>query len=152
MPLLVGAVEFGSFTRCPRLGNPGIVLWRDEATRSTQNRVGLKNPGALAAAEFLARASRPAAACLWHQHCRQPRRDRSRSRMCREVLESLAAFLDRGVRPSWFTLNLSCPNTEDDPGSHQTEARARDLCAAVTGYLAAVQYSAVGQNQPRPRR
>ena len=54
MPLLVGAVEFGSFTRCPRLGNTGTVLWRDEPTHSTQNRIGLKNPGALASAEFFA--------------------------------------------------------------------------------------------------
>jgi dihydroorotate dehydrogenase len=35
------------------MGNPGTTIWRDEATRSTQNRVGLKNPGARAAAEFL---------------------------------------------------------------------------------------------------
>jgi dihydroorotate dehydrogenase len=39
------------------------------------------------------------------------------------------------VYPTWFTLNLSCPNTEDDPGSRQTESRARDLCAAVVRQL-----------------
>src|SRR5512145_2087372 len=50
---LVGLVEFGSFTRYPRLGNPGIVVWRDEPNHSTQNRVGLRNPGAVAAAAFL---------------------------------------------------------------------------------------------------
>lgn len=134
MPLLVGAVEYGSFTRSARLGNPGTVLWRDEPTRSTQNRVGLKNPGALAAAEFLAR----------HLHdlppvfginvavspgVTNPERERF------EVVESLEAFLARGVRPSWFTLNLSCPNTEDDPSSHQTEAHARDLCAAAVACI-----------------
>ncbi|MBK8020074.1 MAG: hypothetical protein IPK19_01300 [Chloroflexi bacterium] len=54
MPALVGAVEFGSFTRHPRLGNPGTVMWRDDSTGSTQNRVGLRNPGARAAARFLA--------------------------------------------------------------------------------------------------
>ncbi len=54
LPLLVGAVEFGSFTRWPRTGNLGTVIWRDEATQSTQNRVGLKNPGAEAAADLLA--------------------------------------------------------------------------------------------------
>jgi dihydroorotate dehydrogenase len=134
MPLLVGAVEFGSFTRSPRLGNPGVVLWRDESARSTQNRVGLKNPGALAAAEYLA---------LHREHLppvfginlavspgvTDPEQE------CREVLEALVAFVERSIRPSWFTLNLSCPNTDDDPGSHQTEARAHDLCAAVTTYL-----------------
>ena len=54
MPALVGPVEFGSFTRHPRLGNPGTVVWRDATTQSTQNRVGLRNPGARAAARFLA--------------------------------------------------------------------------------------------------
>ncbi|MEO8392051.1 MAG: hypothetical protein ABI700_03575 [Chloroflexota bacterium] len=134
MPLLVGAVEFGSFTRCPRPGNSGTVLWRDEITQSTQNRVGLKNPGALAAAEFLSRnrqwlppvfginiAVSPGVTNPWQE--------------CREALESFAAFLDPGVHPSWFTLNVSCPNTGDDPGSHQTEARARDLCAAIVSLL-----------------
>src|SRR5690606_18956551 len=53
MPALVGAVEFGSFTRWPRLGNSGTVIWRDVTTQSTQNRIGLKNPGAKAAAAFL---------------------------------------------------------------------------------------------------
>src|SRR5690606_3042156 len=43
MPNLVGAVEFGSFTRYPRLGNPGTVIWREVGTKSTQNRVGLRN-------------------------------------------------------------------------------------------------------------
>src|SRR5947208_2551717 len=50
VPALVGPLEIGSFTRYPRLGNPGTVVWRDPRTRSTQNRVGLRNPGARAAA------------------------------------------------------------------------------------------------------
>ena len=53
VPALVGPVEFGSFTRYPRKGNPGTVVWRHEKTQSTQNRVGLRNPGARAAALFL---------------------------------------------------------------------------------------------------
>ena len=53
LPALVGAVEFGSYTRHPRLGNPGRVVWRDHATRSMQNRIGLRNPGARAAAAHL---------------------------------------------------------------------------------------------------
>lgn len=134
MPLLVGAVEFGSFTRHPRPGNAGVVLWRDEATRSTQNRVGLKNPGALAAADFLALRCDQLPAVFGINIAVSPGVT-DPEQECREALEALAAFVDRGVCPAWFTLNLSCPNTEDDPGSRQTEARARDLCAAATAYL-----------------
>ena len=63
MPALIGAVEFGSYTRQPRVGNSGPVVWRDDRVRSTHNRVGLRNPGAAAAAAFLGarRAQLPAA-------------------------------------------------------------------------------------------
>ena len=40
------------------------------------------------------------------------------------------------MQPTWWTLNVSCPNTEDDPGAHQTEARTRDLCLAARDALA----------------
>ncbi len=130
MPTLVGAVEFGSFTRWPRLGNPGVVIWRDAASQSTQNRVGLKNPGAQAAAAFLAKHQDELPAIYGINLAVSPGVSDPQQEK-RELLEALAAFLDRGLRPAWFTLNLSCPNTEDDPGSHQTESRARDLCAAL---------------------
>ncbi len=136
VPSLVGLVEYGSFTRYPRVGNPGVVLWRDDTTQSTQNRVGLKNPGARAAAAFLS-----------------DRRDRLPSQYGiniavspgvtvpdqerREVIESLQAFIDLHVIPTWFTLNLSCPNTEDDPEGHQTAIQARDLCGAIVHELRA---------------
>ena len=129
VPALVGPVEFGSFTRYPRMGNPGTVVWRHEQTQSTQNRVGLRNPGARAAALFLGKrrdrlpkefginiAVSPGVQDIDQQE--------------REVLESLAFFLDAGVYPTWFTLNLSCPNTEDDPQGHQLEAETRQLCGA----------------------
>jgi dihydroorotate dehydrogenase len=134
IPGLVGMVEFGSFTRYPRVGNPGIVVWRDENTQSTQNRVGLKNPGAKAAAAFLAK----------HQH-ELPKvyginiavspgvSDTKLSE--KELLEALAEFIDQHVIPSWFTLNLSCPNTEDDPGGRQTESQARELCGALVTHV-----------------
>jgi dihydroorotate dehydrogenase len=134
MPLLVGAVEFGSFTRYPRLGNPGTVLWRDKVTFSTQNRVGLKNPGAVAAAEFLARNRRQLPPVFGVNIAVSPG-VADPEQECREVLEGFAVFLDRAVYPSWFTLNLSCPNTEDDPGSRQTETRARDLSSAIIRLL-----------------
>lgn len=130
MPALVGAVEFGSFTRFPRLGNPGVVMWRDPATRSTQNRVGLKNPGAAAAAAFLARHARHLPPVFGINIATSPGVD-DLEQGAREIGEALRAFLDLGVVPSWFTLNLSCPNTEDDPNANQTETLARRSCAAA---------------------
>lgn len=134
MPTLVGPVEFGSFTRWPRVGNSGNVLWRDERTLSTQNRIGLKNPGAQAAAAFLARHHRDLPACFGINIAVSPGvMDVQQERA--EVLEAIDAFLHRRIYPSWFTLNLSCPNTEDDPLGNQTEAKALDLCGAVTERL-----------------
>lgn len=129
VPALTGPVEFGSFTRYPRLGNRGTVIWRHTSSRSTQNRVGLRNPGARAAALFLAQrrdklpaefginiALSPGVQVLEQQE--------------RELRESLGFFLDAGVQPKWLTLNLSCPNTEDDPHGNQLEAATRRLCSA----------------------
>ncbi|NWG16966.1 MAG: hypothetical protein HXY41_10050 [Chloroflexi bacterium] len=130
MPRLVGPVEFGSFTRHPRLGNPGIVVWRDETTHSTQNRVGLRNPGAVAAAAFLARHRPNLPACFGINIAVSPGVT-DLDRQVVEVTESFRVFLDQGIHPSWFTLNLSCPNTEDDPGSRHTEALTRHLCCAA---------------------
>ena len=42
VPAIVGPVEYGSFTRHPRLRNSGEVVWRIVESRSTQNRVGLR--------------------------------------------------------------------------------------------------------------
>ncbi|GAB4510081.1 MAG: quinone-dependent dihydroorotate dehydrogenase [Anaerolineae bacterium] len=135
MPALVGAVEFGSYTRWPRKGNFGQVIWRDKSTHSTQNRVGLKNPGVKAAAAFLAM-----------HHAQLPRVyginiavtpgvvDPDLERQ--DAVESISAFLELGIRPSWFTLNVSCPNTEDDPGNRQTEQSTVGLCRTVTAQLA----------------
>ncbi len=135
-PTLLGPVEFGSFTRYPRLGNAGRVIWRHGQTRSTQNRVGLRNPGARAAALFLSQrrdklppeyginiALSPGVRDLDQQEC--------------ELRESLAFFLDAGVTPSWFTLNLSCPNTEDDPQGFQLEDETQRLCRAFIESLRA---------------
>lgn len=135
IPALLGPVEFGSFTRRPRMGNDGTVLWRHASSRSTQNRVGLKNPGARAAAAFLAmrKAQLPEefginiAVSPGVNNIDQQERD---------IVESLAFFLDQGVMPTWFTLNLSCPNTEDDPLGHQLEAETRRLCSAFIKRLA----------------
>ena len=134
IPALLGPVEFGSFTRYPRMGNLGQVLWRDETTRSTQNRVGLKNPGARAAAEFLAKHKARLPSEFGINIAVSPSLQ-GIERQEQEIVESLLCFLDCGVLPTWFTLNLSCPNTEDDPLGYQLEAHTRRLCAAFINCL-----------------
>jgi dihydroorotate dehydrogenase len=133
IPTLVGAVEFGSFTRYPRLGNEGTTLWRNVGgTRSLQNRVGLRNSGAKAAAEFLA-LHRPEGVFGINIAVSPGVSDLAQETA--EVMEALAAFLERGVHPVWFTLNLSCPNTEDDSTGNQTEDKAHHLCSALVPQL-----------------
>lgn len=129
VPALVGPVEFGSFTRHPRLGNTGTVLWRFGDTRSTQNRIGLRNPGARAAALFLGKRRRQLPRAFGINIAVSPGLA-DIAQQTAEVVESLEFFLDAGVYPTWFTLNLSCPNTEDDPLGHQLESETRLLCSA----------------------
>jgi len=136
LPALVGPVEFGSFTRFPRLGNPGEVLWRDVPAMSLQNRIGLKNPGALAAAAFLGMHKAELPAQFGINIAVSPGVD-DPEQSAREVCESLSAFIEQGVVPTWFTLNVSCPNTEDDPQGNQTEQGTYTLCAAVITHLRA---------------
>lgn len=131
---LCGPVEFGSFTRWPRVGNPGTVIWRDAVTQSTQNRVGLKNPGARAAAAFLSSRWRSISEPFGINIAVSPGVTDPALEEA-EVLEALQFFLDVGVFPGWFTLNLSCPNTEDDPTGNQTEAKAARLGRAVVSLL-----------------
>ena len=135
VPAFVGAVEFGSFTRQPRLGNSGRVLWRDSASWSMQNRVGLRNPGARAAAMHLRdRVSGLPPAWGINLAVSPGVHDAERSaaelRQCAEFFAR--AFGDRKPGPAWYTLNLSCPNTEDDPLGNQTESLARRLTAVLT--------------------
>jgi dihydroorotate dehydrogenase len=134
VPLLLGIVEFGSFTRHPRMGNSGEVIWRDPQTQSTQNRVGLKNAGAIASAEFLAR-QKPHLPPIFGINIAVSPGTHTPQQEQQDILESLEAFISRGVIPTWFTLNVSCPNTEDDPTGNQTETKTRSLCQAVQDYL-----------------
>lgn len=130
MPSLVGAVEFGSYTRHPRMGNSGTVIWRDADTRSTQNRIGLKNPGAVAAASFLYQRRNLLPAVFGINIAPSPASDSLETNK-QDVQEAITAFISRGVKPSWFTLNISCPNTEDDPESHQTTLEAYELSSTA---------------------
>ena len=127
MPALVGPVEFGSFTRYPRLGNPDTVVWRLEATQSTQNHFGLPNPGARAAARFLADHMAMLPRVFGINIAVSPG-VQDIEQQSKELRESLSFFLDASVHPSWFTLNLSCPNTVDDPLGHQLESETIRLC------------------------
>lgn len=132
MPALVGPSEFGSYTPHPRIGNPGTVMWRDVPTKSTQNRVGLKNPGVVAAAEFFSRHPLPPQTGI-NIAVSPGVTDAKMERQ--EVLDGIRAFLEKRIRPAWFTLNLSCPNTEDDPTGNQSEEKVLRLCGAVTNLL-----------------
>ena len=128
LPALVGPVEFGSCTRWPRMGNPGRVLWRDVGSRSTRNRVGLRNPGARAVAAFLARR-RDQLPPVWGLNIATSPGVDDIGQQREELLAALDFFLGAGVRPGWFTLNISCPNTGDDPRGLHSAALLRELCA-----------------------
>ena len=133
MPRLVGLVEFGSFTRHPRMGNTGTVMWRDAETQSTQNRIGLKNPGVAAAAQFLSKHLIDLPHTFGINIAVSP--SVSDEQAVLDVRESFDAFLKRDVIPNWFTLNVSCPNTDDDPSGNQTEHLTRALCEAALGTI-----------------
>jgi dihydroorotate dehydrogenase len=138
LPALVGSVELGSYTRHPRRGNPGTVIWRHRASLSTQNRVGLRNPGAAAAAAFLARHADGLPRAYGINLAATPGVSDD-GRAGAELLEAAASFEsllgETGRGPAWYTLNLSCPNTEDDPAVRQTEERARRLAGPLAEAL-----------------
>ncbi|MGJ3237852.1 MAG: hypothetical protein ACFE0Q_04015 [Anaerolineae bacterium] len=134
MPRLVGLVEYGSFTRHPRIGNAGTVMWRDVSTQSTQNRVGLKNPGVEAAAHFLLKHVIDLPHTFGINIALSPGVTDAQAVI--DVRESINAFLKRGVIPNWFTLNISCPNTEDDPSGNQAEKLTRALCQSALDAIA----------------
>lgn len=144
VPALIGPLEYGSYTRWPRLGNPGVVVWRNPKTRSTQNRVGLRNPGAVAAAEFLANHANDLPSVFGINIAISPGVT-TLEQETQEAIESIQAFVTRGVFPGWFTLNLSCPNTEDDPSNHQTQEKTRAICTSIVDYLRSVSDKTAGE-------
>ena len=111
VPALVGAVEMGSFTPAPRLGNPGTVLWRDAEHRTLYNRIGLRNPGARAAAAFLGERLAELPATYGISLATDPDETDLRQK-CEGIAEAARHFISAGLRPSWVTVNLSCPNTD----------------------------------------
>lgn len=138
LPALAGAVEFGSFTYLPRDGNSGRTMWRSDADRSMQNRVGLRNPGARAAAAHL-RAHAPDLPPTWGVSVATSPGVTDLETSHREVEAAATIFLDAlgdsSRRPSWLTLNLSCPNTKDDPTGTQSAELAEAVCSALAALL-----------------
>jgi dihydroorotate dehydrogenase len=123
------------------------VLWRDAAGGWMQNRVGLRNPGARAAAAHLARhaAALPA---VWGLNLAVSPGVADRSRSRDEIVEAAGFFRDAfaGLEagPAWLTLNLSCPNTEDDPRGNQSADLARELCGALREVMAVPLWVKIG--------
>jgi len=111
VPALVGTVEMGSFTPAPRMGNPGTVLWRDAEHRTLYNRIGLRNPGARAAAAFLGERLAELPATYGISLATDPD-ETDLQQKCEGIAEAAKHFMSAGLRPSWVTVNLSCPNTE----------------------------------------
>ena len=111
VPALAGAVEMGSFTPAPRLGNPGTVLWRDAEHRTLYNRIGLRNPGARAAAAFLGERLAELPATYGISLAADPD-ETDLQQKCEGIAVAVKHFISAGLRPSWVTVNLSCPNTE----------------------------------------
>ena len=111
VPALAGAVEVGSFTPAPRMGNPGTVLWRDAEHRTLYNRIGLRNPGARAAAAFLGERLAELPATYGISLAADPD-ETDLQQKCEGIAVAVKHFISAGLRPSWVTVNLSCPNTE----------------------------------------
>ena len=137
VPALVGAVEMGSFTPVPRLGNPGTVLWRDTEHRTLYNRIGLRNPGARAAAAFLGERQAELPATYGISLATDPD-ETDLQQKCESIAEAAKHFISAGLRPSWVTVNLSCPNT-DLAARTSTEPPdyAKTICSAVKQELPA---------------
>lgn len=124
---MLGAVEIGSFTYLPRIGKVN-ALWVSASGRMTENHIGLDNPGARAAAQFL--HDRPRPACFGISLAADPR-DTSLSTARHGISESIAVFQRQKVKPDWYTLNLSCPAYADKYRPFEQ----RSLIAAAAEWL-----------------
>ncbi|NOG49934.1 MAG: hypothetical protein HND48_11230 [Chloroflexi bacterium] len=142
---MCGPVEFGSFTLAPRVGNAGTVLWRDVNGLTTMNRVGLKNPGS-AAAEFLSR--QPIDGTFGISVATTPEVD-DPTVQAAHVAQAIGRFIEEGVRPDWFTVNLSSP--EHRTGSHGDSDHRAGVGGVCGDGRARRDGSGVGESQPRPR-
>ena len=136
LPKFLGPVEMGSFTPPARLANAGRTLWRDTPGRSLFNRVGLRNPGAKAAARFLGKHAEELPDVYGISIAADPA-DRSMPERLRKLSGAAGEFIEAGLRPAWMTLNLSCPNTERSLPDLETHEAAGAACEAVKAALPA---------------
>lgn len=136
LPAFVGAVEMGSFTPLPRLGNRGRVHWRDQAAESLYNRVGLRNPGARAAARFLSERAYDLPPVYGISVAADPL-DEDLGERCEKLAGAAEQFIGARLRPSWMTLNLSCPNTAAALADSAAEETAAQMCTALKRALPA---------------
>ena len=135
VPTVMGPVEMGSFTPRPRLGNSGQVLWRDEEGKNLKNRMGLPNPGAAAVASFLGRHLDDLPDVYGISVAPDPDQTDSALRW-KEVAEAIHTFLDAGLRPSWTTVNISCPNVEKGYDPLDFEDEMLSMCRTIRRALA----------------
>ena len=129
LPSLVGPVEFGSYTRWPRHGNRGATMWRLPG-RSLGNRVGLRNVGIRAASSFLSMHQEELPRC-WGINLAPTPGVEDPQQLFEEMQQSLAYLVDAALKPSWVTINISCPTTNADMESVQSEAQVRALLMAA---------------------
>ena len=133
-----GAVEFGSYTRQPRLGNSGPVVWRDDARRGARTTVsgcGTRAPRPPRPSSARDAPSSPAAwgvSLAVSPGVDDPDESAAQLRDAATSFERAFAgarhgVLDRGSarRQPGTRSTCRCPNTEDDPAGLQTaDARA----------------------------
>ena len=129
LPSLVGPIEFGSYTRWPRHGNRGETMWR-LPDRSLGNRVGLRNAGIAAAAAFLS-AHRAELPRCWGVNLAPTPGVVVASTLFEEMRQSVACLVDAGLKPSWVTINISCPTARADGDEGPSEAQVRALLTAA---------------------
>ena len=126
----VGVAEFGSYTRFPMIGNAGKVF-RVGKDGTTWNNVGLRNPGAKAAAMYFGKRKDELPNIFGINISPVMQRDNNIDAAIYYTQEAISLFLSHDVVPKWFTLNISCPNTDLISESDLVE-NLRDLLSACS--------------------
>lgn len=124
-----GLAEFGSYTAYPTPGNEHPNMWRHEPG-SAQNRVGLTNPGSWAAAEFMS-LHKDLMPKVFGINIASTACHIDNTQAAVDIKKPFRDFLEKGIRPTWFSLNISCPHTSLDPRTNQTEENVRQLCRSA---------------------
>ena len=109
VPALSGAVEMGTFTPSPRIGHNGTTMWRDTKAKTLYNSVGLRNPGARAVSVFLSERQDYLPSIYGISLAADPD-ETNLLKKCQGIGSAAKWFADAQLRPSWITINFSCPN------------------------------------------